>query len=157
MIKTLKNNVFKIQVRQLLSKKIMLNKNEIKRFEEVFKKYPSIQAVYLFGSAVTGKTHPGSDIDIAVITEDKYLYQQKLSIISDLISNGFSKIDLVFIDNNDLILQYEAVRNNVLIFKTPEFDPGAEYSRIVRQYLDFQPYLSVQRKAYKRRILDGEG
>ena len=30
------------------------------------------------------------------------------------------------------------------------------YSQIVRQYLDFYPYLKEQRKAYKRRILFGQ-
>jgi uncharacterized protein len=29
------------------------------------------------------------------------------------------------------------------------------YSKIIRQYLDFMPYLETQRKAYKRRIERG--
>jgi len=57
------------------------------------------------------------------------------------------------LDEDDLVLAYEAVRPNRLIYAAPGFERGATYSRIVRKYLDFQPYLRVQREAYKRRII----
>ena len=45
----------------------------------------------------------------------------------------------------------------VVIWREAEdFDRGAMYSRVVRQYLDFIPYLGVQREAYKRRLLRGQ-
>lgn len=133
----------------------MLKEFEKKLLNNVFEKYPAVQAVYLFGSVVAGNTHPESDIDLAVVSNDKRLRNQKLSILADLTRNGFCNVDLVFIDSDDLVLQYEAVRNNIVVYQTPEFEKGAVYSRIVRQYLDFCTHLSVQRKAYKRRILDG--
>lgn len=34
---------------------------------DVFKDYPDIQAVYLFGSSASGKRHIHSDIDLAVV------------------------------------------------------------------------------------------
>jgi len=53
-------------------------------------------------------------------------------------------------------LQYEAVRQNMLVYARPEFDRGSTYSKIVRQYLDFYPYLLIQRQAYKKRILSAK-
>ena len=33
---------------------------------------------------------------------------------------------------------------------------GAYFSRIVRQFLDFHPYLETQHRAYKQRVLSGQ-
>jgi len=129
---------------------------DLKLFASIFKKYPKIQAVYLFGSSATGKVHKRSDLDLAIYTETKDLHKQKLSILYDLACYGFCDIDLVFLDGDDIVLKYEAVRQNILVYQTAGFDRGAVYSKIIRQYFDFYPYLAVQRQAYKERILYGK-
>jgi predicted nucleotidyltransferase len=123
--------------------------------EKVFKTYPEIEAVYLFGSTVTGKSHTESDMDLAIYPDTPGLRKQKLAILTELSRYGFCNVDLVFMDENDIVLQYEAVRQNVVVYQAPGFDRGSTYSKIVRQYLDFYPYLTEQRNAYKKRILDG--
>ena len=134
----------------------MISKQNLKLLTKVFRNYPKIQAVYLFGSVATGKVHQDSDIDLAVIPDTKSLREQKLAILTDLAREGFGNVDLVFIGHRDIVLQYEAVRQNIVVYKTPSFDRGSTYSKIVRQYLDLYPYLTVQRQAYKKRILDGQ-
>lgn len=126
------------------------------RLYKVFKEYPAIQAVYLFGSHTTGKTHPGSDIDIAIIPGNNKVRSQKLNILTDLARLGIDNIDLVFLDTQDIVLNYEAVKRNQLIYQTEEFNKGEMFSKFVRQYLDFKPYLKVQREAFKRRIGNGQ-
>ena len=79
-----------------------------------------------------------------------------MDILTDLACNGFCNVDLVFMGSEDIVLKYEAIRQNRLVYQTEDFDRGAMYSQIVRQYLDFYPYLKEQRKAYKRRILFGQ-
>ena len=128
---------------------------DIKLLEKVFKNYPEIEAVYLFGSAGTGKLHSESDIDLAIYPDNPGLREKKLSILTELAQLGFCDVDLVFMDPNDIVLQYEAVRQNIVVYQTSGFDRGATYSKIVRQYLDFYPYLTEQRNAYKKRILGG--
>jgi len=127
---------------------------DLKLLVNVFKKYPEIQAVYLFGSAGSDSMHEESDIDLMVIPGTNSLRRQKLAILTDLAKYGFCDVDLVFLDPNDIVLQYESVRQNRVVYKAPGFDRGATYSRIVRKYLDFYPYLTVQREAYKKRILN---
>lgn len=134
----------------------MIKKQDLKLLAKVFKNYPDIQAVYLFGSVVSGNIHQESDIDLAIIADTKKLRKRKLAILTDLAREGFSNVDLVFIGNEDIVLQYEAIRQNIVVYETPSFDRGSTYSRIVRQYLDFYPYLTVQRQAYKKRIMDGK-
>ena len=133
----------------------MKNNPDIKLLKKVFKDYPEIEAVYLFGSAATGKLHRESDIDLALYPDSSQLREKKLDILTELARLGFCNVDLVFMDKNDIVLQYEAVRQNIVVYQAPGFDRGATYSKIVRQYLDFYPHLTVQRNAYKKRVLGG--
>jgi predicted nucleotidyltransferase len=129
---------------------------DLELLTDVFRRYTDIQAVYLFGSSVSGDIHPESDLDLAIVSKRESLREQRLDILTDLARNGFCNVDLVFMDAADIVLKYEAIRQNRLVYQTEDFDRGATYSKIVRQYLDFYPYLKVQREAYKRRILLGQ-
>lgn len=122
---------------------------------EVFAKYAGVEAVYLFGSQATGATRQDSDIDLAVVPKDTSVRSHKLAILTDLAARGFTDVDLVFLDSDDIVLKFEVVRHNALIYATPDFDRGAYFSKIVRMYWDFLPYLKVQREAYKRSVLNG--
>jgi uncharacterized protein len=123
---------------------------------DVFRKYDEIVAVYIFGSTATGKTHSGSDLDLAILPRNSSLHAKKLDILADLASLGFCNVDLVYLDTNDIVMRFEAVKQNLVIYKADDFDKGEYYSRVLRQYFDFLPYLKVQREALKRRILDGK-
>ncbi len=127
---------------------------DIQALAEVFAHYPGVQAVYLFGSHAAGTARPGSDIDLAIVPSDASVREQRLEILADLIHVGLEQVDLVFLDTDDLILLYEAVRYNRILYQTPEFDRGTMYSYAIRRYFDFLPYLERQRAAYKRRLLD---
>jgi len=122
----------------------------------VFEKYSDIQAVYLFGSVASGQMHRESDLDLGIVPRNKSLRQKRLAILTDLARRGFCNVDLVFLDTDDIVLKYEVVRLNRVLYQTEDFDRGAMYSKVVRQYLDFRPYLEIQREAYKRRILSGQ-
>ncbi len=130
--------------------------SDIESLIEVFRQFPEIRAVYVFGSAATGKRRPDSDLDLAVLAGDESFQRRKLDVLTELTRQGFDTIDLVFLNTADTVTQYEAVRLNKLIYSTANFDRGSYYSKIVRLYLDFLPYLEVQRKAYKQRLLGGQ-
>jgi predicted nucleotidyltransferase len=119
----------------------------------IFKKYPDVQAVYLFGSVASGKANSQSDIDLAIVPRDSSLRDKKLDILADLTRNGFNNVDIVFLDIRDIVVRFEAIRQNRLIYCAPNFDAGSFFSLTIRQYFDFLPYLKIQREAYKHRIL----
>ena len=122
----------------------------------IFQNYPDIMAVYLFGSKAADKNiHAESDLDLAIVPKNSELRNHKLDILTDLAGSGFDNVDLVFLDTTDIVLKFEAIRQNRVVYARTEFDTSSYYSLIVRQYFDFLPYLDVQREAYKRRILDG--
>ena len=119
----------------------------------IFSQYPGIQAVYLFGSAATGRQLPHSDLDLALVPRSDAIRRQKLDILADLARAGFENVDLLLLDSQDVVLQYEAVRHNRLIYHTADFEPATFFSNVIRKYLDFLPVLEVQRKAYKQSYL----
>ncbi len=122
----------------------------------IFATYPGIEAVYLFGSWAAGTARQCSDLDLAIVPRDDQVRDRRLDLLTDLAREGFTQVDLVFLDVKDIVLRYEAVRLNRVIYQTPDFDRGAYYSYTVRLYLDFLPYLKVQREALKARILAKE-
>ena len=126
-------------------------------FGKIFEKHSEVEAVFLFGSATTDKTHAESDLDLAILANDSSILKKRLDLLEALAREGFCHIDLVFIEDGDIVLQYEAVKNLRIIYKRDTFDLGTFFSRIVRQYFDFYPYLKVQREAYKERVLNGTG
>lgn len=130
---------------------------ELESLRDVFRRYPDIEAVYLFGSRAAGDTHADSDLDLAIVPATGACREQRLMILTDLARAGFDEVDLVFLNGDDLVLAYEAVRPNEVVYQTDDFDRGTYYSRVIRMYLDFLPYLEVQREAYRREVLRGEG
>jgi uncharacterized protein len=119
----------------------------------ILKKFPLIQAAYIFGSIASGKERKDSDLDLGIFPRSPEIRDQRLDILQELAQEGFSNVDLIFLDTDNIVLKYEAIRQNKLIYCTEDFDRGSTYSLIVRQYLDFLPFLKTQRQAYKRKIL----
>lgn len=128
----------------------------LERLSSVFADYPEIQAVYLFGSTSTGRTHAESDLDLAIVLRPDAHSFPKLDILTKLAQAGFCNVDLVTLDTDDIVLKHEAVRQNRLIYRTDDFDRGAFFSKIIRQFWDFRPFLDVQRRAYKQRVLNDQ-
>lgn len=126
------------------------------KLHAVFAKYPEVAAVYLFGSRATGRARPDSDYDLAVVaTPGQPARSRRLDILADLAACGLSEVDLTFLDGHQHVLEHEAVRLNQVVFRRPEFDPAAFYSRVLRRYFDVVPLLNIQRQALKERILHG--
>lgn len=122
----------------------------------VLERFPEIQAAYLFGSVAEGRASAGSDLDLALVPNDASAHDRRLDILAALGAVGLDRVDLVFLDVDDLVLRFEAVRPNVLIFARGDFDHGDYFSRTLREYFDFESILAVQREAYKRRLVRGQ-
>ncbi len=105
---------------------------------DLFETHPEVQAAYVFGSAAGGRRTTRSDLDVAVW-------------LRDTADASTVKLDLLA----DLVVQYEAIRPNRLVYAAPDYEHGRVFSTILRKYWDFLPYLEVQRAAYKKRLERG--
>ena len=46
-----------------------LTDRDIKTLQDIFKKHPDVQKVFIFGSRAKGTYKPGSDVDLAIMNE----------------------------------------------------------------------------------------
>jgi len=126
------------------------------KIARVLSTFPEVQAAFLFGSRAKGSAHPGSDVDVALVPATAGLRKRKLDLLAALAGVGLDDIDLAILDGKDVVLRFEAVSPNKLIYATEYFDRGSYYSRSIREYFDFLPVLEVQRRAYKERLQHGQ-
>lgn len=115
-----------------------------------------ITIVYLFGSKATGRGSPLSDIDIGVVLKEvvsgkkhRDIYHEVYKLFTEMYPP--EKLDIVFLQEASLSLQYSAVREAKILF---EFDPNitADYEHhVMNQYLDFRPILDYFDKAAMER------
>ena len=120
-----------------------MNIPDLQNSSKVFEQYPGIQAVYLFISCAPGRVPSQSGNDFAVFYDDDRLPAFRLDILAKLADAGICDFELVFLPDDNIILRYQAVRMNRIVYQRTDFDSASTFSLIVRQYLDFLPYLEV--------------
>ena len=123
---------------------------------DVFAGYPEVAAVYLFGSHAERRARPDSDVDLAVMPKAGLnASARKLDMLADCARGGLCNVDLVFLDTDNMLLKFEVIRRNRIVYAVPGYDRGDVFSDIVRRYNDFAPCQKIQREALKRRLLHG--
>lgn len=124
-----------------------INKEEV---APLFRAYPFVVAAYQFGSTVRGQEGPLSDLDIAILVDDKRtpsaldLLRIELMLAYELQKHlRVSEIDLITLNSQRLLLQYGILRTGRLIY---EADPKYRVrftQKVIQAYLDFQPTLEL--------------
>jgi predicted nucleotidyltransferase len=134
----------------------MLEDEVVDRLRAVFAARPAVRGAYVFGSVATEREWNGSDLDLGIVVDEAaWDPSDKVPLIGECMDAARrDRIDLVVLNDAPLVLQFEAVRPNVVLYATDDFEPGAFSSKVLRMYWDFQPHLRRQRKAYKRRLLN---
>jgi uncharacterized protein len=123
----------------------------------VFDAHPGIELVVLFGSVATGRTHTGSDCDIAVLPrfgaditlmEELHL-QHALSVATGL------EVDLVRLDRTNPVVKREVARNGTPLLERSPGAFGRFTADAMLEYLELLPLLEQGRKRYLARIATG--
>lgn len=120
----------------------------------VFSHYEEVEAVYLFGSAASKKITKPHDIDLGIVASNSSLEKRKPELYADMVRQGLDRVDIVFFNSADLVLQFEIIHHNQLIYCKKSFKHAELFSKTIRKYFDIEPYLVRQQKAYKRRVLN---
>lgn len=102
-----------------------------------------VGALIVFGSYVEGTSHPGSDIDVGVVFEDmKPLKSDPVEVYGILYEELTEKmgenIDIVYLHEAPLSLQFNAVIEGVPVFYISEEFYYDYKERITKLYLDFK-------------------
>ena len=113
-----------------------------------------VRLVLLFGSAVTGKTHPGSDLDIAVMFADSEAARAGVFDLMAEVQDVFPdrEVDLALINGADPLFLKKILENCELLFGEPR--TLAELKMYAfRRYIDHKRYLKMEGE-YIKRLLD---
>ena len=120
------------------------------RIASLFRVYPFITAAYQFGSTVRGQEGPLSDLDLAILVDDKQapsdveLIRIELLLAYELQRQlAISEVDLITLNRQRLSLQYAVLRTGKLMY---EADPRYRIrfaQKVIQAYLDFQPTLEL--------------
>lgn len=115
---------------------------------DFFKSDDDIKLVIVYGSAASGKTHPGSDMDVAILKSAPLSIERKMEVILQMEEVLRMPVDVIDLFNaNGLILKQILTKGQVITKK----DSGAYYtlmSKMLDQQTDFQPF--VQRLLLER-------
>lgn len=111
-----------------------------------------LKLVVRFGSTVTGLTHPGSDLDLAILFERfPDSAERELDALTDLqaIDCGHA-VDVVVLNRADPLLLDQVARHARLEYGSERhFDEFRRYA--FKRYHDHRPYLELER-AYVQRV-----
>lgn len=134
----------------------MLTDNVVDRLRDVFASHSALRGAYLFGSVAIDEEGDGSDLDLGIVVDGEvWEPRDKLRLLTACMDAAERDwIDLIVLNDAPLVLQFEAVRPNAVLYAADDFNPGTFSSKVLRMYWDFKPHLRRQRKAYKRRLLN---
>lgn len=117
-----------------------------KKLKELAERY-DLAEVYLFGSKITGFARKDSDLDVAVRFEKGLPPEAERGKIYGYIFADLSsifqaeKIDLTFIEEAPLHLQYKIVAEGELIFAKEKIQAFNFLEKIVNQYRDYKFFI----------------
>jgi predicted nucleotidyltransferase len=102
-----------------------------------------VLVAYLFGSAATGRTHAGSDVDVAIVLEPsvpagRYL-DRSLDVARRLsAASGVGRIEVLVLNDAPLPLRGRAVRERVVLFSRDEPFRVRFEGKVLKEFFDFQ-------------------
>jgi uncharacterized protein len=99
---------------------------------------PGIAAIYLFGSAATGKMRSASDLDIAVMYAGPIDGFERISMETALSNLLGRDVDLVIFHQAGVLLQHQILKYGCLIF---ERDPA---QRVRQETISRSRYLDTR-------------
>jgi predicted nucleotidyltransferase len=109
---------------------------QVERLERAWEQWPTVEAVWLFGSAQDGWQRDGADVDLGVL----FSVKPSLDILADLRAAlqealQIDDIDLVPLNDASSILRFEAVRGHLLFERSTDTRAGF-VSLTAREYED---------------------
>jgi len=78
--------------------------------EKICASLPDVMAVYLFGSAVSGKMHPESDIDIAVLTDSPIEPERLWKLAQDIAAMVGREVDLIDLRTTSTVMRMQIIK-----------------------------------------------
>lgn len=125
-----------------------------------------VALAYLFGSAAAAQTTPFSDVDIALVLDEKRADMSKrlsfeLALEAEIAERcGLSRVDVRVINDAPLVLRGQVVTDGILLFSRDDEARIDFETRTRAQYFDFLPAAESAREVFfanvRERGLNGQ-
>lgn len=138
-----------------------MKKPDIIRLRDHLYSRDDVIAAYLFGSYASGVPGPRSDLDIALLLDERVKSRDygviKLNIITGLMRLlSFNKVDLVVLNTAPPLLSHEVIKKGRLLFSRDE-KTRLEYTvKATMHYLDTIHLRRVQDRILHEKIRSGD-
>lgn len=119
--------------------------NMILKVKSLLEDYNSrVIAAYLFGSCHTGRMTPLSDIDIAILFDEKLSSQEIESMENEIyikLTNvlGTDEVDLIVLNRAPLSVKFGVLKDKEIIYFSNKEKVVDFQCNVVSEYLDFKP------------------
>lgn len=132
----------------------------IKNLQDVLEPRKEIIFAYLFGSVAEETSNRLSDVDVAVYVNKKSMpvsgtFGYKSELLAETENVIKQKVDIVVLNEAPLFLAYNILKQGKLILCHDENERVDFHFCVMRDYLDFQPFLFVQNEYLKERLKNG--
>ncbi len=133
----------------------------VEKVSGFFDKYPEVKVAYVFGSQAKGTASKLSDVDIAVLLDEKVDPSERLELQLRLISDlmrllGRDDVDVAVLNDASLALAHQVLKYGQLIHCADERARFKFTYETYRDYLDTAYLRRVQWEYLRRRIKEGE-
>lgn len=95
---------------------------------------PDLVAIYVFGSAATGETHAGSDLDLAVLAPRALPSLERFTLQERLASMLRRSVDLVDLSVASTVMRMQVVSKGRLLFESDAGERGRFEDRVFSAY-----------------------
>lgn len=135
-------------------------KNMIESLKSVISEHEEVIAAYLYGSAAQGRMRADSDIDVGIlladdaVTDHRYVVRMARELQSRCRLDR--EVDLRVLNRRPIRFLNQVMRYGELVFvrdekKRVEFETG-----VLKEYLDFKPFLREYDRERRRRLMYGD-
>jgi predicted nucleotidyltransferase len=137
---------FGFRIVYLASATLELSDRQLARLAEIARRH-RLELVVLFGSQARGRSHAGSDTDLAICRRDLPLdFDERLDLDAELGAALGRDVDLVDLRSADPLLLHQVFLAPRLLFGAPHaFE--RERLRAFHRYVDYRPFLALERAA----------
>jgi uncharacterized protein len=128
----------------------------IEKLKPVFDEDTAIIAAYLFGSRVQGRERPGSDVDIAVLVDDRGYRQDRKALLDRLLPSlgRLLRLDVHILILNDAsyLARIEVLSRGRLIYVKDDLVLAQFRTMSYVQFAEYAPYLRQLQEKLKQRL-----
>lgn len=111
--------------------------------------------IVVFGSHISGGVHPNSDLDLGVVFFDSYRKRidpvKVYGSLDEEFRNKFrsdNSIDIVYLEETPLSLQYRAVEDGVLLYEGRPCFFFDYKETVLKKYFDFKFFENIFNQAF---------